>query len=45
LAGGQIGGNYQIGQFVIGAEGDFDWQNLRGASASGICGIAAVGVI
>ena len=34
LAGGQIGGNYQIGQFVIGAEGDFDWQNLRGASAS-----------
>jgi outer membrane immunogenic protein len=43
LAGAQIGGNYQIGQFVIGAEGDFDWQNLRGASASGICGIAAVG--
>src|SRR3984893_1245062 len=24
LFGGQIGGNYQIGQFVIGAEGDFD---------------------
>jgi outer membrane immunogenic protein len=43
LFGGQAGGNYQIGQFVIGAEGDFDWQNLRGASASGICGIAAVG--
>ena len=37
LFGGQIGGNYQIGQFVIGAEGDFDWQNLRGASASGFC--------
>jgi outer membrane immunogenic protein len=43
LAGGQIGGNYQIGQFVFGAEGDIDWQNLRGATASGICGIAAIG--
>jgi outer membrane immunogenic protein len=43
LFGGQIGGNYQIGQFVIGAEGDFDWQNLRGATATGFCGIAAVG--
>ena len=43
LAGGQIGGNYQIGQFVIGAEGDFDWQNLRGASASGICAPAVIG--
>jgi opacity protein-like surface antigen len=37
------GVNYQIGQFVIGAEGDFDWQNLRGATATGFCGIAAVG--
>ena len=43
LFGGQIGGNYQIGQFVIGAEGDFDWQNLRGASASGICAPAVIG--
>src|SRR5580704_16201997 len=43
LAGAQIGGNYQIGQFVIGAEGDVDWQNLRGASASGICAPAAIG--
>jgi outer membrane immunogenic protein len=31
LAGGTVGANYQMGQFVIGAEGDFDWQNLRGA--------------
>ena len=30
----QIGGNYQIGQFVIGAEADADWQNLRGATAA-----------
>jgi outer membrane immunogenic protein len=43
MAGGQIGGNYQIGQFVIGAEGDIDWQNLRGASQSGLCAPAAVG--
>jgi outer membrane immunogenic protein len=25
IGGGQIGGNYQIGQFVIGGEWDFDW--------------------
>jgi outer membrane immunogenic protein len=43
LAGGTIGGNYQIGQFVIGAEGDIDWQNLRGASGAGICAPAAIG--
>src|ERR1700759_3184357 len=31
LAGGTIGGNYQWGQFVVGVEGDLDWQNLRGS--------------
>ena len=25
IGGGQIGGNYQIGSFVIGGEWDFDW--------------------
>src|SRR6516164_11082408 len=25
IGGGQLGFNYQIGSFVIGAEGDFDW--------------------
>jgi outer membrane immunogenic protein len=25
IGGGQVGGNYQIGQFVIGGEWDFDW--------------------
>ena len=25
IGGGQIGGNYQVGQFVIGGEWDFDW--------------------
>jgi outer membrane immunogenic protein len=43
LLGATIGGNYQIGQFVIGAEGDFDWQNLRGAQGTGICAPAAIG--
>jgi len=27
VAGGQIGGNYQIGAIVLGIEGDFDWSN------------------
>jgi outer membrane immunogenic protein len=43
LAGAQVGGNYQIGQFVIGAEADADWQNLRGATASGVCAPAIIG--
>ena len=30
LAGGTIGGNYQIGQLVVGVEGDLDWQNVKG---------------
>jgi outer membrane immunogenic protein len=29
LAGGQIGFNWQVGKFVIGAEGDFDWSGQR----------------
>jgi|SRR5271156_836008 len=37
LAGGTIGGNYQIGRIVIGAEADIDWQNVRGALVGGTC--------
>ncbi len=40
LAGGTIGGNYQIGQIVVGAEGDFDWQNVKGALIGGNCTLA-----
>jgi outer membrane immunogenic protein len=29
VGGGQIGCNYQAGQFVFGIEGDFDWSRLR----------------
>jgi outer membrane immunogenic protein len=31
LAGGQIGCNYQTGQFVFGVEGDASWANIRGS--------------
>jgi outer membrane immunogenic protein len=30
MAGGTLGYNYQIGQLVLGIEGDYDWQNVRG---------------
>ncbi|HEY4406033.1 MAG TPA: outer membrane beta-barrel protein [Xanthobacteraceae bacterium] len=39
IAGGFIGGNYQMGLFVIGAEADWQWANLTGNSGV----IAAVG--
>src|SRR5579862_8809417 len=39
LAGGFVGGNYQINQIVIGAEADWQWANLTGNSGT----IAAVG--
>ena len=35
LGGGQIGGNYQIGSFVIGAEADFDWFANNNNSGNG----------
>jgi opacity protein-like surface antigen len=30
IAGGQVGGNYQIGNVVLGAEADVDWATSRG---------------
>lgn len=35
LVGGTLGYNWQIGQAVVGLEGDIDWSNIRG---SVICG-------
>jgi outer membrane immunogenic protein len=29
LVGGTVGYNYQIGQFVVGLEGDWDWADLK----------------
>jgi len=37
LAGGTLGANYQIGSWVYGIEGDFDWTHLTGNSGS-TCG-------
>jgi outer membrane immunogenic protein len=35
LIGGTLGANYQIGSFVIGLEGDGDWNNANGTSFLG----------
>jgi outer membrane immunogenic protein len=45
MGGATIGGNYQIGQIVLGFEGDYDWQNLRGSATSGICTVAGSGSV
>jgi outer membrane immunogenic protein len=35
LVGGTVGFNYQIGSFVWGLEGDFDWADIKDSSACG----------
>jgi outer membrane immunogenic protein len=35
LGGGQVGGNYQIGAFVMGVEADFDWFANNNNSGNG----------
>jgi len=37
VVGGTIGYNWQLGGVVIGAEGDFDWSNMRGTSTAVVC--------
>jgi outer membrane immunogenic protein len=45
IGGGQIGGNYQIGNFVIGGEWDFDWAgNTNNNNNTGVF-IPVVGTI
>jgi outer membrane immunogenic protein len=34
IAGGFVGGNYQMGQYVFGAEADWQWANLTGNSGA-----------
>ena len=34
LAGGQAGYNYQVGQWVLGVEGQASWTNLRGSNGA-----------
>jgi outer membrane immunogenic protein len=42
LVGGTLGANYQIGDYVVGIEGDGEWTNLHGNSGSTCGDIAAV---
>jgi len=44
LAGGQIGYNQQVGQFVWGVEADGDWSGLRGSDSTGALGMLCNGV-
>jgi outer membrane immunogenic protein len=37
LVGGQVGYNWQFGQFVYGLEGDGDWTDLRGTANVAAC--------
>ena len=44
IGGGQIGGNYQIGSFVIGGEWDFDWAGNNNGSAVFIPGEGSIAI-
>jgi outer membrane immunogenic protein len=44
LVGGTAGFNYQIGQLVLGLEGDFDWQGLKGSTTNAACLVATAGL-
>jgi outer membrane immunogenic protein len=35
LVGGTVGYNYQVGQAVVGIEGDIDWANINGTTNTG----------
>ena len=37
VAGGTVGANWQINQFVVGVEGDIDWANINGSTSNGLC--------
>jgi outer membrane immunogenic protein len=39
LVGGQLGYNWQFGQFVYGVEGDGDWSDLRGTANLANCNL------
>jgi outer membrane immunogenic protein len=39
MAGGQLGYNWQFGQFVYGLEGDGDWSDLKGTSHVAGCAL------
>jgi len=37
LVGGTVGYNYQIGQAVLGVEGDIDWADINGSTSNAFC--------
>jgi outer membrane immunogenic protein len=39
LIGGTLGVNYQAVSWVFGAEGDLDWQTVKGSSSSSFCAV------
>jgi len=41
LAGATVGYNHQIGSFVWGIEGDWDWSNIKGSAACAMGGAAS----
>jgi outer membrane immunogenic protein len=47
VGGGQVGANYQIGNIVLGIEGDFDWfaNNNNSGAGTAIAGGAAAGSV
>lgn len=44
IGGGQMGGNYQIGNFVIGGEWDFDWAGNNNNNNNNTTGVLVPGV-
>ena len=38
LVGGTVGYNWQMGTWVLGVEGDIDWADIKGSTASGCVG-------
>jgi len=44
IGGGQIGGNYQIGNFVVGGEWDFDWAGNHNGNSVFIPGVGSIAV-
>jgi outer membrane immunogenic protein len=41
--GGTLGYNQQIGNFVVGLEGDYDWSNIQATTFVGVCATSATG--
>lgn len=41
--GATFGYNHQIGSFVIGVEGDYDWSDIKGSSSAIVCAGSSIG--